>query len=60
MDSSRDREPLCGPQDNLMAVVCEGNVDVPVPVFSIKRIKELADHLEQNLPRQQKRMRGMD
>ncbi|NIN00205.1 MAG: molybdopterin-guanine dinucleotide biosynthesis protein B [candidate division Zixibacteria bacterium] len=60
MDSSRDRAPLCGPQDNLLAVVCEGQVDAPVPVFSIKQIEELADHVEENLPRQQKKMKEAD
>jgi molybdopterin-guanine dinucleotide biosynthesis protein B len=49
MDASRDRIPVCTPQDNLKAVVCEQKVDLPVPVFSPGQTRELADHLEKCL-----------
>ena len=49
MDCSRDQVPLCTPQDNLIAIVCDGKVDVSVPVFSMHQIRELADHIEKNL-----------
>jgi molybdopterin-guanine dinucleotide biosynthesis protein B len=49
MDWSRDKMPLCGQQDNLIAIVCGGRVDVSVPVFPVDQITELADHIEKNL-----------
>ena len=55
MDCSRDKTPLCGPQDNLRAVVCDGAVDSPVRVFSSDQTKELADFAERDLlPHRQK------
>ena len=50
MDSSRDEVPLCTPEDNLMAVVCDKKLDLPVPVFSPGEIKELVDFAESRLP----------
>ncbi len=49
MDCSRDQAPLCTPQDNLIAIVCDGKVDASVSVFPMHQIKELADHIEKNL-----------
>ncbi len=49
MDCSRDQTPLCEPQDDLRAVVCDGTVSTQVPVFSTDRIKELADYVEDEL-----------
>lgn len=49
MDSSRDQTPLCSPQDNLRAILCDGDIDSSVPVFSPSQIKELADYLESSL-----------
>jgi molybdopterin-guanine dinucleotide biosynthesis protein B len=51
MDGTRDQVPLCGPQDRLMAIVCEERVSASVPVFSMKQIGELADYVEKNLTR---------
>ncbi|KPL00731.1 MAG: hypothetical protein AMJ91_03580 [candidate division Zixibacteria bacterium SM23_73_3] len=53
MDSSHDQVPLCTPQDNLLAVVCDGRVDVSVPVFSTNQIRELTDHIESKLSKGQ-------
>ncbi len=50
MDYSRDQATLCTPQDNLKAIVCDGRIDVSVPVFSTHQITELADHIEKNIP----------
>jgi len=49
MDCSRDQIPLCTPQNNLIAVVCDGRVNVSVPVFSMHQIRKLVDHLEKTL-----------
>jgi molybdopterin-guanine dinucleotide biosynthesis protein B len=49
LDSSLDKEPLCGEKDNLMAVVCAKKIDLPVPVFSLEQIKPLVDFLEKKL-----------
>jgi molybdopterin-guanine dinucleotide biosynthesis protein B len=49
MDGSRDQVPVCGPEDNLRAIVCDRKVDVSVPVFSMHHIRELADHVERHL-----------
>jgi molybdopterin-guanine dinucleotide biosynthesis protein B len=49
MDGTRDQVPLCGPQDELMAIVCEESISASAPVFSMKQIGELADHVEKNL-----------
>jgi len=49
MDSSRDQAPLCAPQGNLIAIVCDGEINASVPVFSSDQITRLADHLEKNL-----------
>ena len=49
MDCSRDQIPLCTPQNNLIAVVCDGGVNVSVPVFSMHQIRKLVDHLEKTL-----------
>ena len=55
MDCSRDKSPLCGPQDNLRAVMCDGPVDSPVRVFSSDQTQELADFAEGDLfPHRQK------
>lgn len=48
MDRTRDKVPLCGPQDNLRAVICDGSVDSPARVFSTDQIRELTDHLEKD------------
>jgi molybdopterin-guanine dinucleotide biosynthesis protein B len=49
MDSTRDKTPLCSPEENLRAVVCDGSVNSPVPVFSSSQIKELVDFLEESI-----------
>ncbi len=53
MDTSRDRTPSCSAKQNLRAIVCDGSIDSPVPVFSPSRIKELVDYLESNLSEEQ-------
>jgi molybdopterin-guanine dinucleotide biosynthesis protein B len=49
MDSSRDQVPLCGEEDNLLAIVCDRKPDAGVPVFSTQQVRELADFVEKNL-----------
>jgi len=49
LDSSQDTEPLCSAKDNLIALVCSKNTDLPVPVFSLEQIKPLVDFLEKKL-----------
>jgi molybdopterin-guanine dinucleotide biosynthesis protein B len=49
MDPSRDQVPLCGEEDNLLAIVCDGKLDTPVPVFPTQQVRELADHVEEHL-----------
>ncbi len=49
MDPSRDQIPLCTSEDNLKAIVCDAEVNSSVPVFLMRQIKELADHMEKNL-----------
>lgn len=46
LDSTKDTEPLCGENDNLVALVCDKKIDSFVPVFSPDRIQALADFLE--------------
>ena len=49
MDGSRDQVPVCGPEDNLRAIVCDRKVDASVPVFSTRQIRELVDYMERYL-----------
>ena len=49
LDCSRDQIPLCTPQDNLIALVCDGEINTSVPVFPWHRIRELADYIEKNI-----------
>ena len=49
MASSHDQPPLCTRQDNLIAIVCDEKINVPVPVFSTNQIRELVDHVEKRL-----------
>ena len=49
MDGSRDKIPLCTPEDKLLAVLCDKKLDLPVPVFSPEEIKELVDFAESHL-----------
>ena len=60
MDCSRDSVPLCTPQDNLIALVCDGRINVSVPAFSMHQIRELADHVEKNLSEGLEKMGGDD
>jgi len=45
LDWSNDKEPLCGANDNLIALVCNGKKDFFVPIFSPEQIVPLADFL---------------
>jgi len=49
LDSSIDREPLCGANNNLIALVCNKNIDSFVPIFSLDQIESLADFLEKEI-----------
>ena len=49
MDCSRDQVPLCTPQDNLIAIVCDRRINVSVPVFSMLQTSKLVDYLEKKL-----------
>lgn len=49
LDSSKDSEPLCGDNDNLIALLCNKDIDSFVPVFSSDQIKPLADFLEKKI-----------
>ena len=49
LDSSKDMEPLCCENDNLIALVCDKTIDSFVPVFSPDQIKSLVDFLEKEI-----------
>ncbi len=55
LDASQDSEPLCDKDENLVAVVCDKNINSFVPVFSSSQIEPLADFLEKEiaLPRKE-------
>jgi molybdopterin-guanine dinucleotide biosynthesis protein B len=44
--SVREPKPICGPADNLIAVVSDDEVDVPVPRFSFADPRGVADFVE--------------
>jgi molybdopterin-guanine dinucleotide biosynthesis protein B len=49
LDSSKDAEPLCGKNDNLIALVCDKTIDSYAPVFSLDQIEPLVDFLEKEI-----------
>ena len=49
LDPAKDTEPLCSHGDNLIAVVCDKNINSFVPVFSSDQIEPLADFLEREM-----------
>ena len=49
LDSSRDKEPLCGEKDNLIALVSNEKIKSSVPTFSSDQIKSLVDFLENKI-----------
>ena len=49
LDSSRDAEPLCGENENLIALICDKTIDSYAPVFSLDQIKPLVDFLEKEI-----------
>jgi len=54
-DSTKDTEPLCSNNDNLIALVCGESIDSFVPVFSLDQIESLVDFLakEIKIPRKE-------
>ncbi len=55
MDGSRDQIPLCTSENNLKAIVCDREVNASVPIFSMRQIREIADHLEKTLSERSKK-----
>ena len=49
LDSTQDTEPLCTREGNLVALVCDKNIDSPVPLFSTNEVELLADYLEKQV-----------
>jgi len=49
LDSSRDREPLCGEKDNLIGVVGQVVKKLKVPEFNLNQIVKLTDYIEERL-----------
>jgi molybdopterin-guanine dinucleotide biosynthesis protein B len=49
LDSSQDVEPLCGKNENLIALICDKTIDSFAPVFSLDQIKPLVDFLEKEI-----------
>lgn len=49
LDSAKDTEPLCGENDNLIALVCNKSIHSFVPVFSLDQTESLADFLQKEI-----------
>jgi hypothetical protein len=49
LDSAKDKDPLCGRNDNLIALVCYKSIDSFVPVFSFGKIELLANLIEKQI-----------
>ncbi|MGB2698400.1 MAG: molybdopterin-guanine dinucleotide biosynthesis protein B [Candidatus Zixiibacteriota bacterium] len=49
LDSSKDVEPLCSENENLIALICDKTIDFYAPVFSLDQIKPLVDFLEKEI-----------
>ena len=45
--AARNKEPICGRNDNLIALVTDAQVDLQVPKFGLEEIEALADLIEQ-------------
>ena len=44
--SSSHKKPLCGEDNNLIALVTDANIDLKVPKFGLEEIDSLADFIE--------------
>jgi molybdopterin-guanine dinucleotide biosynthesis protein B len=49
LDSAKDKDPLCGRNDNLIALVSNKSIDSFVPVFSFDEIELLANLIEKQI-----------
>lgn len=55
--SAIEAQPICGPQDNLVAVVTDDPVQVDVPIFSFNDVPGLADLIESRYLKDRKQPR---
>ncbi|MEA3428291.1 MAG: molybdopterin-guanine dinucleotide biosynthesis protein B [Thermodesulfobacteriota bacterium] len=47
--SSTHKKPLCGKDNNLIALVTDANIDLKVPKFGLEEIDSLVDFIEKNI-----------
>ncbi|MFZ2445201.1 MAG: molybdopterin-guanine dinucleotide biosynthesis protein B [Syntrophobacteraceae bacterium] len=50
-----EAEPICGPENNLVAIVTDDPVEVAVPKFSFSRVGEVADFIEKRYLKDRKK-----
>ena len=55
--SAVERSPICGPSDNLIAVVTDDPVMVEVPTFGFSEVARLADFIEERYLKERKKHR---
>lgn len=53
--SAVEPKPICGPHDNLMAIVTDDPLDTEVPTFGFDKVTEVADLIENRFLRERKK-----
>ena len=57
--SAVEKEPLCGPQDNLAAVVTDDEIQTEVPRFGFDQVEKVADFIEERYLKGRKKHRTL-
>jgi molybdopterin-guanine dinucleotide biosynthesis protein B len=55
--SAVEAKPICGPQDNLLAIVTEDQVELDIPVFRFGKVSGVADLIEERFLKGRKKPR---